>query len=187
MSQLEELEPNETNDRVDMDKFWNSVESEIITKGFIRKGEKNPCQIIPTYRFWVLGLDRKVVSPMSEYRKPKPMETEGSNQDIVIENILFDLVSTKQASVIRNICQKCNVDSNGSTIDCLFRLRDKLKVRSIYDKVFSKVWGASGGWLKIMCPHRVTYYIKCLLRAESPHDHVDALLSFKYHPTNNLY
>ena len=71
-------------------------------------------------------------------------------------------------------------------MDCLFRLRGNLEVRSVYDKVFSKIWGASGGWLKIICPHRVTYYIKCLLRTESPRDHVDALLSFKYQPTISI-
>ena len=38
-----------------------------------------------------------------------------------------------------------------------------------------------------MCPYCVTYYIKCLLYwAESPHDHVDALLSFKYQPTISI-
>ena len=38
-----------------------------------------------------------------------------------------------------------------------------------------------------MCPYRVTYYIKCLLYwAESPRDHVDALLSFKYQPTISI-
>ena len=33
ISQLEEIERYETNDHVDIDIFWNSVESEILTKG----------------------------------------------------------------------------------------------------------------------------------------------------------
>ena len=38
-----------------------------------------------------------------------------------------------------------------------------------------------------MCPYRVIYYIKCLLYwTESPRDHVDALLSFKYQPTISI-
>ena len=38
-----------------------------------------------------------------------------------------------------------------------------------------------------MCPYRITYYIKFLLYwAESPRDHVDALLSFKYQPTISI-
>ena len=45
---------------------------------------------------------------------------EENNQDIVTEGILFDLGSTKRASVIKEICQQCNLDSNGSTMDCLF-------------------------------------------------------------------
>ena len=38
-----------------------------------------------------------------------------------------------------------------------------------------------------MCPYCVTYYIKCLLYlAESLHDHVDTLLSFKYQQTISI-
>ena len=71
VSQLEELEPNETNDHINIDKFWNSVESEIITKGFIKKGEKDPCQKIPTYKFWGPWIGQKSrvsnVIPNTEY------------------------------------------------------------------------------------------------------------------------
>ena len=68
-------------------------------------------------------------------------------------------------------------------MDCVLCLHNKLSCRSVYDKVFSKIWGASGGWLHMLCPHGVIYCIKSLLRAGSPRDHVDALLSFKYQPT----
>ena len=111
MSQLEELEPSETNDHINIDKFWNSVDSEIITKGLIKKGENDPCQRIPTYKFWGLWIGQKSrassVIPNTEYRKLKPVKTEGNNQDIVTEDILFELVSTKlkRASVVKNICQ----------------------------------------------------------------------------------
>ena len=56
VSQLEELEPSETNDHINIDKFWNSVDSEIITKGLIKKGEKDPCQ---TYKFWGPWIEKK--------------------------------------------------------------------------------------------------------------------------------
>ena len=112
VSQLEELEPSETNDHINVDKFWNSVDSEIITKRLIKKGEKDPCQRIPTYKFWGPSIGQKSrisnVIPNTEYRKLKPVKTEDNNQDIVTEDILFDLVYTKRASVVNNICQQCN-------------------------------------------------------------------------------
>ena len=112
MSQIEELKPSEINDHINIDKFWNSVDSEIITKGSIKNGEKDSCQIIPTCKFWGPWIGQKSrissVIPNTEYRKLKPVKTEENNQDIVIEDILFDLVSTKRASVVKNICQQCN-------------------------------------------------------------------------------
>ena len=112
MSQLEELEPSETNDHIYIDKFWNSVDSEIITKGLIKKGEKDPCQRIPTYKFWGPWIGQKSrvsnIIPNTEYRKLKPVKTEENNQDIVTEDKLFDLVSTKRALVVKNIFQHCN-------------------------------------------------------------------------------
>ena len=51
-----------------------------------------------------------------------------------------------------------------------------------FKKVFSKLWGHSGGWLSFSCPHGIVYYLKFLLRAESCRDYVDGLLSLKHQP-----
>ena len=71
VSQLEELEPTETNDNINIDKFWNSVDSEII-KELIKKGEKDPCQRIPTYKLWGPSIGQKSrisnVIPNTEYQ-----------------------------------------------------------------------------------------------------------------------
>ena len=79
VSQLEKLAPNETNDHINIDKFWNSVESEIITKVLIKKSEKDPCQRIPTYTFWGPWIEQKSrasnVIPNTDYRKLKPAKT----------------------------------------------------------------------------------------------------------------
>ncbi|KAA8578615.1 hypothetical protein FQN60_016719, partial [Etheostoma spectabile] len=49
--------------------------------------------------------------------------------------------------------------------------------RQAYDKVFQKIWGASGGLAAIMCPCGVLYSLKFNIRAEGPRDFADMLLS----------
>ena len=53
---------------------------------------------------------------------------------------------------------------------------------SKFRKVFSNIWGHSGGWLTFSCPHGVVYYLKCLLRSENSRDDIDGLLSMKHVP-----
>ena len=53
---------------------------------------------------------------------------------------------------------------------------------SKFRKVFSNIWGHSGGWLTFSCPHGVLYYLKCLLRSENSRDDIDGLLSMKHIP-----
>lgn len=49
-----------------------------------------------------------------------------------------------QVHAIRKICRECGVDSHGSKMELILRLRDEMKTRSKYDKIFQKIWGASG-------------------------------------------
>ena len=51
-----------------------------------------------------------------------------------------------------------------------------------FKKLFSKLWGHSGGWLSFSCQHGIVYYLKFILRAKSPRDYVDGLLSLVYIP-----
>lgn len=44
-----------------------------------------------------------------------------------------------------------------------------------------------GGWSVILCPHGVVYSIKFNLRAESPTDFADLLLSWKHIPNVSIY
>jgi len=44
-----------------------------------------------------------------------------------------------------------------------------------------------GGWAVIMCPCGIVYSIKCNLRAESPRDFADLLLSWKHMPNVIIY
>lgn len=117
-------------------------------------------------------------------------------------------ISTRKFKVVKSLCRQCGIADKGSKLDCILRLREKINTRSGYDKVFSKIWGASGtvstlfnllhkmksiyngicmyvyvgGWLSASCPHKVVYALKFVLRAEGPRDYVDILMSMKYQP-----
>ena len=53
---------------------------------------------------------------------------------------------------------------------------------SKFRKIFSNIWGNSGGWLTFSCLHGVVYYLKFLLRSESSRDYIDDLLSMNHIP-----
>ena len=68
-------------------------------------------------------------------------------------------------------------------MDIIMRIKAAaLKDGKKFRKIFSKIWGHSGGWLSFSCPHGVVYYLKFLLRPESSRDYVDGLLSMEHLP-----
>ncbi|KAF7641347.1 hypothetical protein LDENG_00283880, partial [Lucifuga dentata] len=62
-----------------------------------------------------------------------------------------------------------------------------MKSQQTCDKVFQSIWGASGGWSVILCLHGIVYSLKFNLRAESPRDFADLLLSWKHLPNVCVY
>lgn len=103
------------------------------------------------------------------------------------------------------------MDSKGSRMDLILRFRSEMQNRQSYNKIFQKIWGASGerdwfsmlkkftcslnffffffsgGWSIVLCPHGVVYSLKFNLRAESPRDFVDLLLSWQHMPNVTIY
>lgn len=49
-----------------------------------------------------------------------------------------------QVDAVRNLAKQCGLESTGSKMDLVIRLKEQMKSRSAFDKVFQKVWGASG-------------------------------------------
>ena len=45
---------------------------------------------------------------------------------------------------MRGLCRQCGLSDKGSKVDCVLRLQRRISDRCTYDKVFSKIWGASG-------------------------------------------
>ena len=54
------------------------------------------------------------------------------------------------------LCHKSGASDKAQKVDCVMRLQDKLSTRSAYDKVFSKIWDASG--TKYKFSHNITTF-----------------------------
>ncbi|KAG1940192.1 hypothetical protein F2P79_016907 [Pimephales promelas] len=50
---------------------------------------------------------------------------------------------SNKVHAIRKLCRECGIDSQGSKMELVLRLREEMKTRSKFDKIFQKVWGAS--------------------------------------------
>lgn len=56
----------------------------------------------------------------------------------------FNVMYYEKVSTVRKLCKACNLDSKGSWMDLVVRIREEMKTRHSYDKIFQKIWGASG-------------------------------------------
>lgn len=57
---------------------------------------------------------------------------------------LLKTLFTLQVDDVKKLCKACGVDPCGSKTDLILRLHNEIRSRSTYDKLFEKVWGASG-------------------------------------------
>lgn len=57
---------------------------------------------------------------------------------------------------MRKLCKECGLDTKGSRMDLVLRLRTEMQNRSAYDKIFQQIWGASG---KLPNSHHLNVYI----------------------------
>ncbi|XP_076869611.1 uncharacterized protein LOC143519745 [Brachyhypopomus gauderio] len=186
-------EPCESyNGEVHIEEFWNSVSTEMIARGFVPSRAKNPLAVHPSYENWapwIGGHTRKGDRVLNtEYEKVLPTkENAEAELFLVTEERLVDELKKQKVGTVRKLCKECHIDPKGSRDDLIVRLHQEMKTRHTYDKVFQKIWGASGGWCVIACPHGVVYSLKFNLRAESPRDFTDLLLSWKHLPNVSIY
>ncbi|KAG1925878.1 hypothetical protein F2P79_025235 [Pimephales promelas] len=185
--------PADFGGEVDIEDFWKSVNLEMIARGFVPSRAKNPFAVQPSYERWAPWIGSKTRKDNTvlntEYAKVVTAKVTSAEAQMmnVSEDRLVDELMKQKVSVVRNLCKACNIDSKGSRMDLVSRLRAEMQNRQSYDKMFQKIWGASGGWSVILCPHGVVYSIKFNLRAESPRDFADLLLSWKHIPNVNVY
>ncbi|XP_070399217.1 uncharacterized protein [Nothobranchius furzeri] len=211
--------PEDFNGEHDIEGFWNSVHLEMISRGFFPSGVKNPFSVPPSYTSWApwIGNETRTSDIVlnTEFQKVGISSSHEAKLSGVTEDRLLDELAKQKVGVVRKLCKACNIDSKGSRFDLITRLKEKMKSRQTYDKVFQSIWGASGkhhlaiirssikichynhkqliksllagGWSVILCPHGIVYSVKFNLRAESPRDFADLLLSWKHMPNVCVY
>ncbi|XP_041859627.1 uncharacterized protein LOC121651457 [Melanotaenia boesemani] len=172
--------------------FWESVSLHMISQGFFQVPSQNPFVVKPTYDNWAswIGEETRQSNTVlnTEYEKVPSQRSSGEPQlgDLTEDHLVDELLRQK-VSTIRKLCKSCNMDTKGSRMDLINQLREEMKSRQAYDKIFQSIWGASGGWSVIMCPHGIVYSLKFNLRAKSPRDFADLLLSWKHLPNVCIY
>ncbi|KAK1885453.1 HMG domain containing protein 3 [Dissostichus eleginoides] len=183
--------PVDFNGEVDMECFWDALSMERIGRGFVTSQQKNPFAVPPTFHFWApwIGKNTRRSNHVlnTEFAKVRPQKPAEVQEITVTEDRLREELYRQKVEVVRTLCRECGLDSSGSRPDLLLRLSNEMKSRQTYDKVFQKIWAASGGWAVIMCPCGIVYSIKCNIRAESPRDFTDILLSWKHMPNIVIY
>ncbi|XP_057712976.1 uncharacterized protein LOC130929649 isoform X2 [Corythoichthys intestinalis] len=177
---------------VDIEHFWDNVQLEMISYGFTPTHAKNPFGVKPNFEYWAPWIGKNTrkseVVLNTEYEKLSASKSSAETEvSMVSEDRLVDELMKQKVSTVRKLCKACNLDCRGSRMDLIIRLREEMKTRHSYDKIFQKIWGASGGWSVILCPHAVVYSLKFNLRAESPRDFTDLLLSWKHLPNVSVY
>ncbi|XP_072558290.1 uncharacterized protein [Paramormyrops kingsleyae] len=175
-----------------IEEFWNSVHLEMISRGFFSSSAKNPFAVLPSYEHWApwIGSETRKSDIVlnTEFKKVRTcLSSDEAQLGSVTEDRLIDELTKQKVGVVRRLCRACKIDSKGSRFDLITRLRERMKANMVYDKVFQSIWGASGGWSVILCPHGIVYSIKFNLRAESPRDFADLLLCWKHIPNICVY
>uniref|UniRef100_A0A1A7Y7Z6 SAP domain-containing protein n=2 Tax=Iconisemion striatum TaxID=60296 RepID=A0A1A7Y7Z6_9TELE len=183
--------PQNYNGEVNAHSFWEAVTMEVISHGLYPPGCKNPFVVEPTYHNWSPWIGpqtrRSDILLNTESEKVRMPDLSCGVEKYLTEEQLADEVLNLKLPEIKKLCKKCGIDSRGSKMDLVLRLRDKMDYTATYNKVFKKVRGASGGWAVITCPCGVIYSVKFNLRAESPSDFADLLLSWKIFPNITVY
>ncbi|KAK0155944.1 HMG domain-containing protein 3 [Merluccius polli] len=205
VSSIEQPSPD-YDGKVNVEEFWESVSLEMVSRGLVPSNRQNPFVVQPSFHNWAPWIGPQTrgsdVVLNTEYNKiHQSRHPNEAAEFLITEERLTDEILKLKAVVpklcaaahwcameaVRSLCKECGIDSKGSRMDLVMRLRKEMQDRSTYDKVFSKVWGASGGWAVFTCPCAIVYGVKFNLRAESPRDFSDLLLSMKHFPNVTLY
>ncbi|XP_065814855.1 HMG domain-containing protein 3 isoform X3 [Labrus bergylta] len=179
--------PGDFTGDVNSEDFWDCVSAEMIAWGLTSSDSNNPFTVHPSYHFWApwigQGTRRSDVVLNTEFLKAP-----GGADDInATEDRLTNQLMNLKVDAVRTLCKECGVDSNGSKIDLILRLRTKMQNKQDCNKVFEKICGASGGLAAIMCPCGIVYSLKFNIRAEGPRDFADMLLAWKHLPNVSVY
>ena len=182
--QLPQNYDEDNHDTVNADTFWRIIEIHMIKRGYGIEADN----VEPFLLNWAPYIGKKTRRNKflinTEHRKVSrhPQELEKDCREVTEERIL-ELLSQSKASDAAKLAKTLGFKNCGSKLDAIMKIKSLISDNDEeLKKTFSKLWGCSGGWLSGTCPHGVVYVIKFVLRAESPRDYVDVLLSMKFQP-----
>ena len=188
-SQLElpENYNREDADFVDCDRFWEKVELAMVLRGF--PGRMVPELVVETNLLsWspFIGRSTRRSSLLlnTEHRKVDRSsgELENDCRDITEERLL-ELLHNSTLKEVQSFAKPLGFKPKGTKLDIIVQVKNAVsKDEAKFKKAFTKMWGCSGGWVSGTCPHGVIYTLKFVLRAESPRDYVDLILSMAHQP-----
>ncbi|KAK3731073.1 hypothetical protein QZH41_012181 [Actinostola sp. cb2023] len=147
--------PEDNNDEVDADLFWNQVCLAMVYRGFLHTGLSdvhNPLVVKPSYKFWAPWIGRhsraseKILN--TEYKKchhDKDVAESGTRHQMNVEDVV-EILEQGSVKVLKELCQKLLIADTArqSKIDLIKKLKVQLGIPSEFFKVFSKFWGGSG-------------------------------------------
>ena len=94
------------------------------------------------------------------------------------EELILEMLTNHFYLKLKNTAKSCKLPTTTSRMDIVMRVKNAIATNdNNFKKLFSKLWGHSGGWLPFSCQYGIVYYLKFILRAESLRDYVDGLLS----------
>lgn len=184
--------PENFRGEVNLETFWETLSKEMICQGLVTDDIQNPFTVPPNYHFWAPWIGKRTRHSdtvlNTEFEKVCPSKSAMEISEVAVtEERLAEELFRQKANVIRSLCNDCGVDSTGSRTDLLLRLANDVKSKETFSKICAKIWSTSGGWGFIMCPCGIVYSLKCNLRAESPQDFADLLLSWQHMPNVMVY
>ncbi|XP_056118295.1 uncharacterized protein LOC130095561 [Rhinichthys klamathensis goyatoka] len=121
----------------------------MIGRGFVSSNNQNPFKVLPSYHFWAPWIGHKTRSSNevlnTEFEKIKTAKVSEESQvyDVTEDRLMEELMNQK-VDVVRKLCKECGLDTVGSKLDLISRLHSEMQTRHSYDKIFQKIWGASG-------------------------------------------
>ena len=174
-------------DFVDCNEFWGKVELSMIQRGFSNRTIPE-FEVNPNLLFWspFIGRHTRKGSLLlnTEHRKVSRSTGElESDCGEISEERLLELLHNSTDKEVKKFAQSISTHPKGSKLDVIMQIKQAIsKDDEKFKKAFNKTWGRSGGWVSGTCQHGVIYALKFVLRAESPRDYIDLILSMAHQP-----
>ncbi|KTF73373.1 hypothetical protein cypCar_00047390, partial [Cyprinus carpio] len=108
--------------------------------GLIDRSADNPFTFSPSYEHWapwIASETRRSGTVLNtEFKKVRTCPSSAEAQlSSVTEDHLIDELAKQKVGVVRKLCRACNIDTKGSRLDLITRLKENMKSRQTYDKV----------------------------------------------------